>query len=131
MSLNWFKGLRRGNPPASDKGPDRRQRYRTEQYFDCTWISVWGEERSRISSLGPTGCYIESRTTPTEGTVVPEIVIHLASGPVTVQGTVISTMRGVGFAVRFSDVTQDADERLSALVQSNAYPVGSAASPFR
>ena len=124
----WFKALRRGNRPASDKGPDRRQRQRTEQYLDCTWISVWGEERSRVSSLGPTGCYIESRTTPTEGAIVPEIVIHLASGPITLQGTVISAMRGVGFAVRFTDVSQEADERLSALVQSHTY---SAESSFR
>jgi hypothetical protein len=84
-----------------------------------------------VSSLGPTGCYIESRTTPTEGSDVPEIVIQLASGPVTVQGTVISTMRGVGFAVRFTEVSQDAEERLSALVQSHAYRVGFAASSFR
>ena len=125
--MGWFKALKRGSPSAGDTGPERRQRQRTEQYFDCTWISVWGEERSRVSSLGPTGCYIESRTTPTEGSDVPEIVIHLASGPITVQGTVISTMRGVGFAVRFTEVSQDADERLSALVQSHAY---SAASSF-
>ena len=125
--MGWFKALKRGSPSAGDTGPERRQRQRTEQYFDCTWISVWGEERSRVSSLGPTGCYIESRSTPTEGTDVPEIVIQLASGPITLQGTVISAMRGVGFAVRFTEVSQDADERLSALVQSHAY---SAASSF-
>jgi hypothetical protein len=115
MSGHWFKTLKPGNRPASDEGRERRQRQRTELYFDCSWVSVWGEERSRVSSLSPTGCYIESRSTPAEGTVVRDITIHLPAGPITLQGTVISAMRGVGFAVRFTEVTKDAVDRLSAL----------------
>jgi PilZ domain len=128
MSERWFKALRRGNQPSSDEGRERRQRERIEQYFDCTWVSAWGEERSRVSSLSPNGCYIESRSTAAEGAVVRDITIHLPSGPITLQGTAISVLRGVGFAVRFTEVPQDAHDRLSALARNPCgYPVSSEA----
>ena len=38
-----------------------QQRQRVDRHFDCTWRSAWGEERARVSSLSPNGCYIESR----------------------------------------------------------------------
>ena len=96
----------------------QQQRQRIERHFDCTWLSTWGEEKSRISSLSPTGCYIDSRfTTPPEGTVVEDITITLPIGDVALQGTVINTMRGVGFAVRFADVDKDTRDRLSVLIR--------------
>ena len=100
-------------------GDNRQQRQRIERYFDCTWLSVWGEERSRISSLSPTGCYIDSRfTAPAEGTVVCDITLPLTSGTLTLQGTVIATMRGVGFAVRFTELDKDTRDGLSVLIHS-------------
>ena len=35
---------------------NRRQQHRIEQYFDCTFLSAWGEQQARISSLSPIGC---------------------------------------------------------------------------
>jgi PilZ domain-containing protein len=96
----------------------RQTRQRIERHFDCTWRSAWGEEQSRISSLSPTGCYIDSRfTTPEEGTVVQDITITLPSGSVTVQGTVIDAIRGVGFAVRFTNFDEDTRDNLSGVVR--------------
>jgi PilZ domain len=96
----------------------REKRQRIERQFDCTWLSTWGEEKSRISSLSPTGCYIDSRfTTPAEGTVVQDITITLPTGSLTLQGTVLDTMRGVGFAVRFTDIDKDTRNSLSVLIR--------------
>jgi len=96
----------------------RQERQRIERHLDCTWLSQWGEERCRISSLSPTGCYIDSRfTTPAVGTVVQDITILLATGDLVLQGTVLDSMRGVGFAVRFTDVDEETRYRLSVLVQ--------------
>jgi hypothetical protein len=81
-------------------------------------LSTWGEEKSRISSLSPTGCYIDSRfTTPAEGTVVQDITITLATGSLTLQGTVIDTMRGIGFAVRFTELDKHTRDTLSVLIR--------------
>jgi PilZ domain len=113
MAPQWLTALwNRGST-------DRRQRRRITQYFDCTWLSAWGEERCRISSLSPTGCYIDSRfTVPAEGTQVQDINVTLPTGQITLQGTVVYAMPGVGFAVRFTQVDADARARLNALIQS-------------
>ena len=87
-----------------------------EQYFECTWLSEWSEERARVSSLSPTGCYIECRSTvPPEGTPLSAVTIALPTGALTLQGTVVHSIRGVGFGVQFNDVDEEAHARLSAL----------------
>ena len=89
-----------------------------ERYFECTWPSEWGEEHSRVSNLSPTGCYIESRSAvPVEATTLSDIMITLPGGAITLQGTVVHAIRGVGFAVEFTDLDQDTHDVLSELVQ--------------
>lgn len=112
MSQHSVTGL------PSPGSTDRRRQGRTEQYFDCTWLSEWGAERARVSSLSPAGCYVESRSgLPQEGTALPGITVTLPTGDITLQGTVVHVMRGVGFAVQFDVVDEDARERLSALAK--------------
>jgi hypothetical protein len=97
---------------------ERRQQHRFEQYFDCTWHSDWGEERSRVSNLSEGGCYIESRRAVSQGTQLHAITILLPTGEITLQGMVVHSIRGVGFAVEFTDTDADAHVTLSALAQS-------------
>jgi hypothetical protein len=97
---------------------DRRQRQRIARYFECSWLSPWGEEQSRVSSLSPTGCYIENRSSvPPEGAAVPELIVALPSGTINLRGTVVEATPGIGFAVRFTALDADTRDRLSALVQ--------------
>jgi hypothetical protein len=112
MVPQWFNALRR-------ERQHRQQRQRIVRYFDCTWQSDWGPQRSRISSLSPTGCYIEDRfTVPPEGNIVPELTVDLPTGQICVQGRVIDAMPGVGFAVRFTTLDTDARDALTALVEA-------------
>ena len=111
MPHRWLRALWLGKQR-------RQQRQRIVRYFDCTWLSAWGEEKARVSSLSPTGCYIESRfSVPTEGAIVRDITVTLPTGRITLQGTVIDATRGIGFAVRFIDLDTNTRERLSGLVQ--------------
>ena len=97
---------------------NRRQRQRINQYFDCTWQSVWGEERARLTSLSPTGCYIETRfSVPATGTAIHDLTVALPTGKLHVQGTVIDAIPGVGFALRFTELDTDTLDRLKGLVQ--------------
>jgi hypothetical protein len=115
MPRQWLRAWR----GSRGLGDSRQQRQRIERYFDCTWLSVWGEQRSRVSSLSPTGCYVDSRfTVPAEGTVVRDITLTVTTGTLTLQGRVIGTMGGVGFAVRFTELDEDTRDRLSALIYS-------------
>ena len=111
MPLRWLRGL------GSAK-PDRRRGERIARYLDCTWLGAWGEERARVSSLSITGCYIESRfSVPAEGAVVRELTLTMPTGTLNLQGTVIDATRGIGFAVRFTELDENTRDRLRALVQ--------------
>ena len=105
--------------------PRRPPRQRIVRYFDCTWCSAWGEERSRISSLSPTGCYIESRcSVPAVGEVVRDLTVILSTGTLDLQGAVIDATPGIGFAVRFIEVDSATRDRLSALVERTQRDIG-------
>lgn len=107
----WFKVARQA-------WEHRQRRQRIYRYFDCRWQSAWGPERSRISSLSPTGCFIEDRfTVPHSGEEIEELAFELPTGHVNTRGLVLDAMPGIGFAVRF--LTLDARTRncLITLVQ--------------
>ena len=110
MLQRWLGAPRVGKP--------RRQRpQRIARYFDCTWVTAWGEERARVSSLSPNGCYIESRfSVPPDGEVVRDLTIALPTGSVNLQGTVVNATSGVGFAVRFIDIDTKTQESLGAFI---------------
>lgn len=111
MTPHWFRALQR-------EWQHRQQRQRIARYFDCTWQSAWGPARSRVSSLSPTGCYIEDRfTVPTEGEAVEELTVDLPIGRVNLQGTVLEAMPGIGFALRFTGLDSDTRSRLTEMVQ--------------
>lgn len=97
---------------------ERRRQNRFDRYFECRWHSEWGEEHSRVSNLSDGGCYIESRRTVPQGTQLPAIIIMLPTGEIALQGVVVHSIRGVGFAVQFTDVDADAHARLGALAQA-------------
>jgi hypothetical protein len=114
MVPRWFKAARL-------EWEHRRRRQRIERYFNCTWQSPFGVAHARVSSLSPTGCYIENRfLVPKRDEEILELTVDLPTGPVTLEGLVIDAMPGVGFAVRFTRVEEDARECLSALVQQHA-----------
>ena len=114
MVPKWFNAVRL-------EWEHRRRRQRINRYFSCTWQSAFGPTKSRISSLSPTGCYIEDRllvAKPDEE--IPELTIDLSPRPVTVQGLVLDSMPGIGFAVRFMSVDRTTRDYLSAVVQQYA-----------
>ncbi len=113
MARIWFRALRLGKQSRREG----RQAQRLARYFDCTWVSPWGEERARVSSLSLTGCYIESRfSVPPDGVVLRELTIALPTGTVNLEGTVVDAMNGVGFAVRFSDFDSKTRESLNVVI---------------
>jgi len=111
MSERWITTLR-------SEGRNRRQRQRIYQYFDCTWQSQWGAERGAVTSLSPTGCYIEGRfSVPPTGTAIEDLTVNLPNGKINVHGTVVDAMTGVGFALRFTGLDAETLDLLSVLVQ--------------
>jgi hypothetical protein len=125
--LRWLTGLTTTDParkagPGRKKGPawstDRQRPQRITHYFDCTWMSQWGEQQARVSTLSASGCYIESRTAPMVGTELREITVTLLTGAITVRGAVVESTPGIGFAVRFIDLGNDAQAALNDAVRA-------------
>jgi PilZ domain len=112
MAQRWLGTLGLGSRARQQ----RQQRIKT--YFDCTWQSAWGEERARVSSLSVTGCYIESRlSVPASGTVIRDLTIALPTERLSVTGTVVDPIRGIGFALHFTELDTSTRDRLGVLVQ--------------
>src|SRR5262245_47155405 len=123
MARFWLQGQwKRG---SDDGGRSRRwpeQRRRINRYIDCHWVSAYGEQQTRVSSISPTGCYIDSRfAVPAEGTHVREICLMIPGAQeLSVHGTVLCPTPGVGFAVRFADMDDDTQAALNGLVSGGA-----------
>ena len=118
MAQGWLTGLW-ARVPGGGRRPSggRRKRQRIDRYFECNWLSAWGEEQTRVSSISPTGCFIDSRfTVPPEGTHVREISVAVPGGEISVHGTVLGGTPGIGFAVRFADMDDETRSRLRGLV---------------
>ncbi len=116
MARQWFTAFWKSAPRIARR-TGRRQRQRIDRYFECNWLSEWGEEQTRVSSISPTGCFIDSRlTVPPSGTHVRELSVALPGGCITVAGTVLAANPGIGFAVRFIGVDAETHDRLRALV---------------
>ena len=111
MTPQWFRAFQRAMQ-------HRQDRQRIARYFDCTWQSAWGPTRSRISSLSPTGCYIEDRfTVPAPGEAVRELSFDVPTGRLHLQGSVLEATPGIGFAVRFTGLNADTRSHLSSVVE--------------
>ena len=122
MAWQWLERWR-NRAGSANRRPRMRptKRQRIERYFECNWLSDSGEEQTRVSSISPTGCYINCRAAaPAEGTHLQEISVALPGGALTLEGTVIGASPGVGFAVRFTGVDREARTRLCRLVGVSA-----------
>jgi hypothetical protein len=118
MAWQWLSRLR-GAVVRKDRGATPRppKRQRIKRYFECNWVSDEGSEQTRVSSISPTGCFIDSRSSvPPAGTHLQEISVALPGGELTLEGTVIGATHGTGFAVRFTGVNREARSRLCRLV---------------
>ena len=120
MARRWLTALlnRVSSEPDGARPMRRRpKRQRVDRYIECNWVSPWGDEQTRVSSISPTGCYIDSRfSVPPQGTHVREICLAVPDGQLSVHGTVLSATPGIGFAVRFADMDDDTNARLRSLV---------------
>lgn len=96
-----------------------KPRQRLVRYFSCTWISARGPVDARISSLSPTGCYIDSRfTVPAVGAIVDSITVDAGTAhPLVLGGSVADSTPGIGFAVRFAELDEDTRAQLLAIVR--------------
>lgn len=89
--------------------PERRQQLRRPLFIECSWT-----RDARVIDLSPQGCYVDAVRVPRLGEVV-EFELDLDS-PVTLRGTVVHRKEGVGFAVSFDGLSEEAAVHLHAFL---------------
>ena len=71
-----------------------------------------GKREARISDLSPGGCYVDSIVAVTEGEPISLSIGTSSGDALSFTGTVAYVLNGMGFGVRFADLT---DEKKSFL----------------
>ena len=90
--------------------PERRHQPRRTLLLECSWT-----RDARVIDLSPQGCYVDALRVPRLGEIV-EFEIGLDESPVLLRGTVVHRKEGVGFAVSFDGLSDDAAVRVHAFL---------------
>jgi hypothetical protein len=98
---------------------DRRRHGRLAQAFEGSWRGASGQTRCRIGDFSPGGCFVQSLAMPGTG---EETIISIAFGDrtLTFKGTVVYVEAGMGFAVRFEDLSPTGISQLQELMAAAA-----------
>lgn len=83
-----------------------REQQRVQFFIEVVLDSASGRWQARISDLSSGGCFIDSIATVREGEAVKFEVIHPGGKSLHFTGQVTYTLPGVGFGVRFTNVTE-------------------------
>ena len=81
--------------------PERRTTARLPFFMECSWT-----REARITDLSDHGCHVETSVVPAIGERV-EFSTTIDGLPTTLRGRVVSNRYGLGFGMRFVDLTDE------------------------
>ena len=87
---------------------ERRQGVRRPLLLECNY-----SRDSRITDMSVTGCFIDSTRVPEVGEQV-EFTAELDGAPVALRGTVVHAKPQLGFAITFTDLSDEATASVRA-----------------
>lgn len=86
-------------------GDNRRQSRRSTVPLDGAWEGAAGHRVGRIGDISVGGCYVESMSMPTVGERISVRATLPGGGAFEAVGEVAYVAMGMGFGVRFLDLT--------------------------
>jgi hypothetical protein len=96
--------------------PEKRQDDRKTYWSEVSLEFASGKHGVRISDLSLGGCYVDSIASVTEGEAITVTLSNKAGETMSLPGEVAYVMPGLGFGVRFQDLTQEQIDFLQPLV---------------
>jgi len=105
-------------------GPERRESPRYRVSLRARWGGEqWDGREGTVVNLSADGCFVVTDDAVAEGELV-QVQVEISGGEaLPLWGSVIHSVEGRGFAIRFSTFSQGgARERLSALLKQAAAP---------
>jgi PilZ domain len=96
---------------------ERRKHPRIARPIEASWRGTSGASNCRIGDLSLGGCFIYSRATPGKGEATT-VMATVADWSVALTGTVVHIDPGMGFAVRFHDLSADQVDDLRKILEA-------------
>ncbi|PYS89686.1 MAG: hypothetical protein DMF62_06725 [Acidobacteria bacterium] len=94
-----------------------RENNRIEFRVDCVLESSSGRHEVVIRDIGSGGCYIDSIISVSIGEVIKFELVHPNGGRLPFTGIVAYHFNGLGFGVRFTDLTNEQDLFLQRILR--------------
>ncbi len=86
---------------------ERRQHLRVTGPFEGHWHGGSGATEVRISDISLGGCFVETLVQPTPGENTEVTVCFTPVDSMTIGGQVVYSEPGLGFAIKFRELTPD------------------------
>jgi len=96
---------------------ERRTKKRYEACLDAIWDGATGNSQARVTDLSEEGCYVDSISEAATGEML-HLKVRLLSGEwLDLTGEVAHTFQGMGFGIRFVNVSLTQRQKLFGLLQ--------------
>ena len=95
---------------------ERRAHPRAPGALEGSWSG--SVRRCRVTSLSLSGCFIETMALPQPGSRVSVELHVLDQESIPIEGEVVDSDQGMGFSMRFGDLTPETRERLTRVVDT-------------
>ena len=92
--------------------------------LDGTWRGASGATNCRIGDFSLGGCFVQSLAMPQQNELT-QVTVSVDDQPVTLSGTVVYVEPGMGFAVKFQDLSDAQMALLARLVEPSRVPSAS------
>jgi PilZ domain len=101
-------------------GDEHRRHPRIARPLEASWLAASGEITSRVSDISLGGCFFQSLVMPSAGDHTMISVRFTEAESMSFQSEVVYAERGIGFAVRFIDLSDEDRTRLQRIIEELA-----------
>lgn len=100
-------------------GSERRRAPRIRVNFRARWEGSWARREGHISDLSTVGCFILTPDLVKPGEPV-KLEIQLHRGEIKIEGQVVYKIEDMGFAIEFTNASDEDRKRLAWLIRAEA-----------
>jgi hypothetical protein len=94
---------------------ERRRHHRFVHPLEGNWWGSSGSTRCRIGDISESGCFVQCLMPPSPGEET-KISLFVSQGELTLPGTIVYAERGIGFGMKFNELSRDEAAKLEELL---------------
>lgn len=99
---------------------EKRRHGRRPFLYTAALEFLSGNREARISDLSPGGCYVDSIVSVTEGEGIALVLTNHAGDWMRFTGQIAYALPGLGFGIRFTNLTDGQTEFIDQLIKPRA-----------